>query len=73
MIDYIITNTGNITARTNVDNKIPDHESIDVLIEAGNECHAPENKDCCVFRYNKNRFRSKLKSMLEYEEMDELN
>ena len=37
MIDYtsIITNT---TAKTNVDNKMADHESIDMLIiEVGNE------------------------------------
>ena len=29
-IDYIITNMGYITARTNVDNKIEDHQSIDI-------------------------------------------
>ena len=63
----------NITARTNVDNKIADHESIDILIEVRKECHAPANKECCVFRYNRNRFRSKLGSMLEFEEMDDLN
>ena len=57
---------GNITARTNVDNKIADYESIDILIEVGNECHAPENKECCVFGYNRNRFRRKLASMLEF-------
>ena len=28
LIDYIITNTKNITARINVDNKIADHEPI---------------------------------------------
>ena len=57
---------GNITARTNMNNKITDHESIDILIEVGNECHAPEDKKCCVFRYNRNKFRSKLGSMLEF-------
>ena len=72
LIDYIITNMGNITARTNVDNKIADNESIDILIEVGNECHAPENKASCVFTYNRNRFRSN-RSMLEFEEMDDLN
>ena len=60
LIDYIIINMGHITARTNVDNKIADHESIDILTEVGNECHEPVNKECCVFRYNRNKFRSKL-------------
>ena len=46
LIDYIISNMDNITATTNVDYKIADHESIDILIEVGNECHAPENKEC---------------------------
>ena len=64
LIDYIITNMGNITARTNVDNKTADHESIDILIEVGNECHVRENEESCVLRYNRNRFRSKLGSMI---------
>ena len=29
--------------------------------------------ECCVFRYNRNRFRSKLGSILEFEEMDDVN
>ena len=51
-IDCIITNTRNITANTNVDNKITDHEPIDILIEVGNECHVSANNECCVLRYN---------------------
>ena len=38
------------------------HEWIDILIEVGNECHAPENKECC-----------KLGSMVEFKEMDDLD
>ena len=73
LIDYIITNMGNITTRTIEDIKIEDHKSIDTLIEVGSECHAPEDKECCLFRYNRNRFKSKLGSMLEFEEMDDIN
>ena len=73
LIDYIITNTENIAAKAIVDNKIPDHELIDILIEVRNECQVPKNKECCVFIYNKNRFRRKLGSMLEFEEIDDLN
>ena len=42
LIDYIIINMGNITARSNVDNKIADHESIDI-----NKIDLEANLDRC--------------------------
>ena len=45
-IDYIITKMVNITATTNVDNKIADHESIDILKEVSADFYTPEDKEC---------------------------
>ena len=70
---YIVTNKGNITVRIKVGNKKADHVLSDILIEVGDECHPPDNKDCSVFRYNRNGFISKLGSMLECEKMDDIN
>ena len=63
LINYIITNMRNITGRTNVGNKVADYKSIDILIEVGNKYNLSEDKKCCIFRYNRNRFRSKLGSI----------
>lgn len=73
LIDYIITNNEAITAECNVNNKIADHESIDIFIECDNIEHENQVKEITLFKYNKIRFRNELRSFLQYDEQSDFN
>lgn len=73
LIDYIITNNESITAESNVNNKIADHESIDIFIECDNIEHENQVKEITLFKYNKTRFSNEIRSFLQYDEQSDFN
>lgn len=68
IIDYVITNTKKVSAKISTNNKISDHEVIDIEIKNQNykipELHEEKVN---IFKYNKTRFRNHLSSLIEVE------
>lgn len=73
LIDYIITNKEGITAKNNINNKIADHESIDILVECETKQQYDHAKEISIFKYDKNKFKNELSAILRCDEIDELN
>lgn len=72
IIDYVITNNYNIYARNNGENKIADHEAIDITIpNRYNEVST--KKEIEIFKYNKNLFSRELYGLLKYDENEDIN
>ena len=59
-------------AKNNINNKISDHECIDIFIENGNG-RKIQNTDIDIFKYNKDRFNNELSAIMEFNEVDNIN
>ena len=59
-------------AKNNINNKISDHECIDIFIENGNG-RKIQNTDIDTFKYNKDRFNNELSAIMEFNEVDNIN
>ena len=73
LIDYIITNNEMVSAKNNTNNKITDHECIDIFIENGNG-RKIQNKEMDILKYNKeDRFNNELSAIIEFNEIDNIH
>lgn len=74
LIDYVITNTRNISAKVNISNKISDHEAIDIMIDCGRNVKNKETfKQIELFKYNKGQFKRETREILRVNSENDIN
>lgn len=73
LIDYVITNSKKITAKTNIKRKIADHETIDIFYECEVNKQEKRRKEIEVFKYDKNQFEIELSALLKLSDKEDVN
>ena len=61
-----------VLAKNNINNKVMDHECIDIFIENGNG-RKIQNTEIDMFKYNKDRSNNELSVIMEFNEIDNIN
>ena len=72
LIDFVITNSINVSAKNNGENKIADHEAIDINIKNKNFIESTK-KEIEIFKYNKNLFRTEVRKNTDKNENKSLS
>lgn len=72
LIDFVITNNMNILVKNNDENKISDHEAIDITIKNKN-CNQSTKKAVDVFKYNQNLFNREIRNAINHSENYSVN
>lgn len=74
IIDYVITNSENVSAANNSLNKIADHEAIDIKVKTRTKNQDEiSKKEIEIFKYNKTLFNQEISAILKNNENDDLN
>ena len=57
LIDFIIANSSNIQAKTNISNKILDHEAIDIIVDnMRDNTNGIDYKEIDIFKYDNQQY-----------------
>ena len=72
LIDFVITNSINVSAKTNGENKIADHKAIDINIKNKNFIESTK-KEIEIFKYNKNLFITEVRNNTDKNENKSLS
>lgn len=74
LIDFVITNNNNISAKTNSSNKISDHETIDIIVNnMRHNTNSIDYKEIDIFKYNKQQYNREIWSIQEINMNIDLN
>lgn len=72
LIDYVITNNERISVTNNINNKISDHESINIAIEC-TQNNKEQIKEIQIFKYDKIQFKRELRNLTVQNIPNEVN